>query len=141
MLVTNTILVLNSAIWIQNFQIWVFCLFVEGPTYYKHCFLVVPPYFTEHDFIPLYNYHDKNICIKFNFNSLLYIVILCTCLVNLCSVEKWNKVQLNWIVSLMPIIRAVTLFSFKIPITTWWRLLPSPWYAYPILTVFCVHGF
>ena len=30
-------------------------------------------------------------------NSLLYIVNLFIYLVNLCSVEKWNKVELNWI--------------------------------------------
>ena len=47
-------------------------------------------FFAEHNFIPLYNYDN-------NYDSLLYIVMLFTYLVNLCSVEKWNKIELNWI--------------------------------------------
>ena len=45
-------------------------------------------FFVEHDFTPLYNYHDKNICIEFNYDSLLYVVNLFTYLVDLCSVQK-----------------------------------------------------
>ena len=36
-----------------------------------------------------------NICIKFIYELLLYIVILFKYLVNLCSVEKLNKLEFN----------------------------------------------
>ena len=73
-------------------------IFIAGPTYHRHCFLVGSSIFRWTWFyLTVYNYHNKNICLKFNYDSLLYIFISFTYLVHLCSVEKWNKVELNWI--------------------------------------------
>ena len=90
-----------------------FCfILIVGPAHYKHCFLVDPSIFRWTWFLSHYITIIMIRISKWIFITIHCIVILFTSitLLILCSVEKWNHGETNWI--------ELSITHFQVPTTT-----------------------